>query len=73
MQAKIHKAKLITIHNKIIDPESIYTSESPTGIHAYMTLLRHLIQKNHSHVKVAHDFASSSCRLKMNSTMGKRK
>jgi hypothetical protein len=55
MQAKIHKAKLITLHNKIVDPELEQPEEAQaTGIHAYMTLLKHLIQKNHSNVKNAH-------------------
>jgi hypothetical protein len=75
MQAKLHKAKLITLHNKIIDPETVEQQQqsSPAGIHAYMGLLRQLINKHNTPVRTTQESSSSVGRIKVAASLAKKK
>lgn len=74
MQAKLHKAKLITLHNKIIDPETVDQQQpSPVGIHAYMGLLKHLINKHNTPIRTTQESNSSVGRIKVAASLARKK
>lgn len=74
MQAKLHKAKLITLHNKIIDPETVEQQQpSPAGIHAYMGLLKHLINKHNAPIRNTQESSSSVGRIKVAASLARKK
>lgn len=73
MQAKLHKAKLITLHNKIIDPDTVEQQPSPAGIHAYMGLLKHLINKHNTPIRTTQESASSVGRIKVAASLARKK
>lgn len=73
MQAKVHKAKLITLHSKISDSEPADLDESePAGIHAYMSLLRNLIRKNQYNLKAINDLTPHKTSKKDSNPSGRR-